>query len=65
MTPRQELKALPILVRHSPGMALKDGTYLISDDAAKALRAQGVRFTLLCRDTDPPRPGEDVRGERV
>ena len=32
----EELKALPILLRHSPGMMLRNGTYLVDAGAARA-----------------------------
>jgi hypothetical protein len=40
----EELKALPILVRHSPGTMLRDGVYIVEEDAAEALRAAGIEF---------------------
>jgi hypothetical protein len=46
---RQELKALPILVRHSPGTILRGGYYIVRNDAARALRKAGVKFTLVTR----------------
>jgi hypothetical protein len=47
---REELKALPILLRHSPGMILPGRTYVICAEAARALRDAGVRLKVLCRD---------------
>jgi hypothetical protein len=50
---QEELKALPILLKHSPGMVLPDRTYVISVEAARALREAGVRFTLMAeRDVE-------------
>jgi hypothetical protein len=46
---RAELRALPILLRHSPGTILRGGFYIIRDDAARALRDAGVKFTLVTR----------------
>ena len=54
LSKREELKALPILLRHSPGMVLKDHTYVNSVEAARALRAAGVKLTELIRETIPP-----------
>ena len=51
MSEAEERKALPILLRHSPGMMLHNGTYVVSADAARSLREQGVRFTELGRET--------------
>jgi hypothetical protein len=42
---REEQKALPILLRHSPGMILQGGIYVVSAEAAQALRRAGVKFT--------------------
>jgi len=47
MSAREELKALPILLRHSPGMVLPERTYILSEQAVEALRQAGVRFTVL------------------
>jgi hypothetical protein len=44
-TSREETRALPILLRHSPGMVLPSRRYVISEEAARALREAGVRFT--------------------
>jgi hypothetical protein len=62
---REELKALPILLRHSPGMALPDRTYVISTEAARALRDAGVRFTELASEANPPEMDGATRGERI
>ena len=40
----EEVKALGILFRHSPGTVLPDRTYVIQQDAADALRAAGIDF---------------------
>ena len=50
MTKQQELKALPILLRHSPGMVLANRTYVLSKAAVRALRQAGVKFTKLSDD---------------
>jgi hypothetical protein len=49
----EEIKALPILLRHSPGIVLPDRTYVIEVEAARALRRARVRFTELARDGEP------------
>ena len=46
---KEELKALPILLRHSPGTILKGRLYIIREDAARAVRDAGVKFTLVTR----------------
>ena len=50
----EELKAIPILLRHSSGSILPDRTYVISEAAAKALRVAGVRFSELSRESNTP-----------
>ena len=60
----QEAKALPILLRHSPGMVLARRTYVLSEDALRALRVAGVRFAELSREAAAPSL-EEVAGQRV
>ena len=43
----EEAKALPILLRHSPGMILPERTYVLGEDAVGLLRNAGIRFTQL------------------
>jgi hypothetical protein len=49
LTSRNELRALPILLRRSPGAVLPDRTYVLRPEAVEALREAGVRFTELSR----------------
>ena len=60
----EEAKALPILLRHSPGMILREGTYVLSEGALRALRKAGIRFSELTRESVTPCL-EGVAGERV
>ena len=60
----EEAKALPILLRHSPGMVLPHRTYVLSNEALRALREAGVRFSELSREAATPNL-EEVVGERV
>jgi hypothetical protein len=64
LTAEEEAKALPILLRHSPGVVLPRHTYVLSDDALKALRAAGVKFSELSREAAAPSL-EEAAGERV
>ena len=64
LTRDEEAKALPILLRHSPGMVLTQRTYVLSEDALRALRSAGVRFSELSREAAAPSL-EEVAGERV
>jgi hypothetical protein len=65
LSAREELKALPILLRHSPGTVLPDRTYVISPEATQALREAGVQFTELASETDPPSLERAGAGERI
>ena len=58
-------KAWNLLQRHSPGMALPNRTYVLNDDAIKALREAGVRFTEVSRAAGKPRVQGALTGERV
>jgi hypothetical protein len=64
-TAREELKALPILLRHSSGMGLPNRTYVIRAEAARALREAGVRFTELASEVNPPSAEGAESGERI
>ena len=64
LTKEEEAKALPILLRHSPGMVLPRRTYVLSEDALRALREADVRFSELSREATAPTLGEVV-GERI
>ncbi len=44
---REEAKALDILLRHSPGMILRNRIYVISEEAVRALRRARVKFIFL------------------
>ena len=64
LTKEAEAVALPILLRHSPGMVLPERTYLLAEDAIRALRRAGVPFAEVGRETLVPAL-EEVAGERV
>jgi hypothetical protein len=64
-TKAEELKAVPILMRHSPGMMLPGDVYVISSEAAEALREAGVRFTEVTSETAPPSREGAASGERI
>ncbi len=61
----EELKALPILLRHSSGSILPDRTYVISEAAARTLRDAGVRFVELSRESNVPVLEGVAAGERI
>ncbi len=50
LSAREEAKALPVLLRHSPGTVLPERTYVLNQNAVNALRAAGIKFTELRRD---------------
>jgi hypothetical protein len=50
---RDSAKAWGLLVRHSPGVALPDRVFVVSAEAARALRKAGIRFTQKSREASP------------
>lgn len=64
-TAAEELKALPILLRHSPGTILPERTYIISPEAARALQDAGIKFTPVASETHPPSLTGAPAGERI
>ena len=65
MSEAEEVKALPILLRHSPGTILPNRIYVINEEAAKRLRSAGVQFTELSREYNAPRLEGVGSGERI
>ena len=45
VSPRDSAKAWALLVRHSPGVALPDRVFIVSDEAVRALRDAGIHFS--------------------
>jgi hypothetical protein len=64
LTKEEETNALPLLLRHSPGMVLPNRTYVLSEDAVRVLRKAGIGFSELSRETLAPSL-EEVVGDRV
>jgi hypothetical protein len=62
---REEERALPILLRHSPGTILPDRVYVISEEAARALREAGIGFVELGSEANAPNLEGAGSGERV
>jgi len=54
-----------VLVRHSPGTALPNGTFLVSEDAARALRRARINFTEISHEGVGAAPGGTLAGERI
>ena len=62
---KDRARAWGLLVRHSPGTALPNGTFIITQAAASALRRAGIEFTEISRDgVSVPFEGVPV-GERI
>jgi hypothetical protein len=61
----EEAKALPILLRHSPGMVLRDRTYVLDSEAVSALRDAGIRFEELNTEGDAPSLAGANDGARI
>ena len=53
LTQEEEAKALPVLLRHAPGMILAERTYALGEDTVGLLQKAGVRFTQLSREIPP------------
>ena len=54
MSEAEEAKALPILLRHSPGTILSNRIYLVREEVTKKLREAGIRFAELSRESNAP-----------
>jgi hypothetical protein len=64
-TTEEELKAVPILMRHSPGMMLPRDIYVLSEEAVAALREAGIRFTEVTSEVASPGLEGATTGERI
>jgi len=51
LSEEQEANALPLLLRHSPGMVLPRRTYILSEEAVRALRRANVKFSEVSRES--------------
>jgi hypothetical protein len=60
-----DAKAWALLVRHSPGVALPNRTFIVSEEAVRALRKAGIRFALLSRGAETRPTERVVKGERI
>lgn len=65
LSAKEELKALPIILRHSPGTILPHRTYVLSEASVAALREAGVGFTTIGTESNPPRMEGVPAGERI
>jgi hypothetical protein len=62
---KDRAKAWDILVRHSPGTALPECTFIVSGEAIKALRLAGVKFKEIAREPGRPASSGVITGERI
>jgi hypothetical protein len=65
MSEAEEVKALPILLRDAPGIILPNRIYMISEESVQKLRAAGVQFIELSRESNAPRLEGVGSGERI
>ena len=65
LTKAEEAKALPILLRHSPGTILQNRTYVVNTEVATKLRQSDIQFTELSRESNAPSLEGAGSGERV
>src|SRR5262249_36638433 len=65
LTKREEAKARPILLRHTPGMGLPGRNYVLSAEAARQLGEGGVKFTELGNEANSPGTEGVGGGERI
>jgi hypothetical protein len=64
-TAEDEAKALPILLRHSPGSILPNRVYVIDESAAQALRDAGVSYREVRPQLNLPAVEDMATGERI
>lgn len=62
---KDDAKAWAILQRHSPGMALPNRTFVVSEDAVRALTDAGIHFTEISRDAALHMRAGELAGERI
>jgi len=60
-----DAKAWALLQRHSPGVALPNRTFVVSPEAADALRQAGIRFQVLSDDSRALTEEGVAAGERI
>lgn len=60
-----DAKAWDLLQRHSPGIALPGRTFVISEDAVRALQDAEIRFVELSRDATLAGQKGELTGERI
>jgi hypothetical protein len=64
-TSDEEARALPILLRHSPGAVLANRTYLVDDAVPSVLRDAGIAFREVTPTLNLPFAEDISVGERI
>jgi hypothetical protein len=62
---RDSAKAWALLVQHSAGTALPNRTFIVSVEAAQALRDAGIKFKEISSEPGSPTTGGVIAGERI
>jgi rhodanese-related sulfurtransferase len=65
VAPADDAKAWAMLQRHSPGVALPNRTFVVSEEAAQALRQAGIRFLVLSNEIQTLNEEGVTAGERI
>lgn len=65
LSEEDELKALDILLRHSPGTMLPNRTFVIDVSAAQALRDAGISYREIQPQVNLPVVEDFSIGERI
>jgi hypothetical protein len=65
LSEREEAKALPILLRQSPGVALHNRMYVVMRPALEALREAGIAFRIVSRNENSFADRGATAGERI
>jgi len=60
-----DAKAWALMMRHSPGIALPNRVFVISEEAVRSLQEAGIRFTELAHPTPAAGAQGVVPSERV
>lgn len=60
-----DARAWAVLQRHSPGVALPNRTFVVSEEAVEALRVAGIHVTVLRDDAHALTEEGVASGERI
>ena len=65
LTAKQEVKALPIILRQAPGIVLPGRTYILSEGTLLKLKSKGIKFKEISREPEKLDREGALAGERV